>query len=342
MLFAAIQSSPMQIRELVRTPLLATLLAISYKAAQKIPLTFAEFYDDLFQILLVRHDGSKLGWRRQRKTKLNDREIQQTFEAFCFATRRRQVTALDADSTHQLASESLENCGLQSDPAHFVEDIRKVTCLLVEEGKKTHFVHASVQEFFASRYIKTRTEPVAEKFYAQLLAGKWGNWRQELLFLQQIDEHRATKYFSLPDLRVTLADLIGEDSGPNSQHVKKYLSAFTVHRAKTIRDGKPVETYTYRNRRKTQTYWYSTLDLRMVNACFAFEAGASVWNKPFLDDPALENLTLYEVIAYQGESKVKKIDELAFLAINYFVKERARLSAAVELKETTTSFIDLD
>ncbi|MFL9996741.1 hypothetical protein PQR34_35415 [Paraburkholderia sediminicola] len=341
-LFAAIQSSPMQIRELVRTPLLATLLAISYKAAHKIPLDFAEFYNELFQILLVRHDGSKLGWRRQRKTKLNDREIQQTFEAFCFATRRRQVTALDTDSTYQLASESLENCGLQSDPAHFIEDIRKVTCLLVEEGNKNHFVHASVQEFFASRYIKTCTEPVAEKFYGQLLAGKWRNWRQELLFLQQIDEHRATKYFSLPDLDTTLSDLLDGNSGPNSQHVKKYLSSFTVHRQETIREGKPVSTFTYRNHRTTQTYWYSTLDARMINVCFAFEPGSRMWNNPFLENPTLEHLTLHEVVVSQGEKKVKKIEEIAFLTLSYFLNERTRLSTAVQQKETTTSFIDLD
>ncbi|KAF1038283.1 MAG: hypothetical protein GAK33_02338 [Burkholderia lata] len=340
-LFAAIQSSPMQIRELVRTPLLATLLAISYKAAHKIPLDFAEFYDELFQILLVRHDGSKLGWRRQRKTKLNDREIQQTFEAFCFATRRRQVTALDTDSAYQLASESLDNCGLQSDSYNFIEDIRKVTCLILEEGNKIHFVHASVQEFFASRYIKTRTEPVADKFYAQLLAGKWKNWRQELLFLLQIDEHRATKYFSLPDLNATLHDLLDGNGVPDAKHVKKYLSAFTVHRTKTVRDEKPSWTYSYRNRRKSQTYWYSLLDARVVNVCFELDSGGRRWNQPFVDNQELDHLTLYEVVVAQGSQKVVRLEELVISIINYFINECARLSIVVKKKETTTSFIDL-
>ncbi|WP_416637303.1 NACHT domain-containing protein [Pseudomonas sp. OHS18] len=90
-LHAAIKTSPTKIRELVTTPLLATLLAISYRNVQKIPLDFAEFYDDLFQILLVRHDVSKLGWRRSRKSKLDDRQVQQVFEAFCFATRRKNL-----------------------------------------------------------------------------------------------------------------------------------------------------------------------------------------------------------------------------------------------------------
>ena len=90
-LVESIAASPIGIRELVTTPLLATLLAISYRAAHKIPIEFSEFYEELFQVLLVRHDTSKMGWRRKRQSGLTDRQVQQIFEAFCFAVRRKKA-----------------------------------------------------------------------------------------------------------------------------------------------------------------------------------------------------------------------------------------------------------
>lgn len=75
----AILASPTQVASLAGTPLLATLLTIVYRANQKIPSDFAEFYEELFQILLIRHDRSKSGYERKRRTKISDREIQQIF-----------------------------------------------------------------------------------------------------------------------------------------------------------------------------------------------------------------------------------------------------------------------
>ncbi|MFK4440698.1 hypothetical protein ABH944_000914 [Caballeronia udeis] len=340
-LLAAIKASPMQIRELVRTPLLATLLAISYKAAHKIPLDFAEFYDELFQILLVRHDGSKLGWRRQRKTKLNDREIQITFEAFCFATRRRQTTALDKDLSYQLANESLADASLQADPAQFIEDIKKVTCLLVDEGKKTHFVHASVQEFFAARYVKTRTEPVAQKFYSQLLAGKWANWKQELLFLFQIDEHRSTKYFKLPDLNKTVEDFLNGSDKADATHVARYLSSFAVDRVNTMRDGKVASSYVLKKLRSTKTYWYDTLDNRLIMTSFGVNKQGRVWNQGFVDNPELQRQDCLQIVSAQGPDSLSDFEQKVLSALSYFQTEQLRLTDLVKRQETTTSFIDL-
>jgi predicted NACHT family NTPase len=67
-LCTAIENSNISISTLISTPMLATLLSIVYRANQKIPSDFAEFYNELFQILLVRHDRSKAGYERKRKT----------------------------------------------------------------------------------------------------------------------------------------------------------------------------------------------------------------------------------------------------------------------------------
>ncbi|MCI0557970.1 MAG: NACHT domain-containing protein, partial [Nitrososphaera sp.] len=272
-LVAAIARSPTRIRELVVTPLLATLLAISYRAAQKIPLDFSEFYEELFQILLIRHDASKLGWKRSRKTSLNDRDFQQVFEAFCFSTRKRRLTALSADDAIQVSKDTLTSLKLTADSQHVIDDIRRITCLLVEEGSKLQFVHNSVQEFFAARYVKTQTEPVAASFYAQILTGgKWTHWQEELLFLQKIDAHRATKYFFLPDLKVTLDFLLQGAPSWSSAIATRYLEGMAVKRSIVKRDGKDVSTYFVHRIRSSHTFHLQILDNRVFGKLFSGRA----------------------------------------------------------------------
>jgi len=341
-LVAAIATTPTKIRELVKTPLLATLLAISYRAAQKIPLDFAEFYDELFQVLLIRHDSSKLGWRRQRKTKLNDREIQQIFEAFSFASRKRQSTNFDKETAYQLASDSIKECQLQSDTMDFLDDIRKITCLLLEDGKKLSFVHASVQEFFAARYIKTRTQPVAEKYYAQLLSGKWLNWLEEINFLRQIDTHRATKYFIIPDIDRTVKAFLNSSGSVAKETVDRYLTQLSVARSTTTRDGKETTRYAVEIRLTIMTYHYSLLNKRIYDLLFGPTApGEKLWGVGFNQDPSCINRTYLQIALDKGGTCYARASELVTIGINALIRERIGMIKTVEDGEKSTAFMDL-
>lgn len=343
-LVAALKTSPLRIRELVNTPLLATLLGISYRTAQKIPLDFAEFYDDLFQTLLVRHDGSKLGWRRNRKTKLNDREIQQAFEAFCFASRKKQSTSFDKDLAYQLAKESLGDCELKSDSQHFLEDIVKITCLLLEDGKRLNFVHASVQEFFASRYIKTRTEPIAADFYKKLAEGKWEEWQQELIFLQQIDDHRATKYFKLPDLEKMLKVVFRlrkiEDFSEaiSSEVVERYLNELYVVKSIVKRDGVNSTRYFIDKSRKTTTFHHSSLDSRIYNNLFGHSRNAFPWTFGFETNPLSLKRSYLEIAKDRGKDFYEMFVTMISNSLKNLIIEYNMMAAKTLVKETPTKF----
>jgi predicted NACHT family NTPase len=195
-LCTAIENSNISISTLISTPMLATLLSIVYRANQKIPSDFAEFYNELFQILLVRHDRSKAGYERKRKTNLSDREIQMIFEAFCFKIKAQKITTITKQKALEIASESIKSIGCICNESHFLTDIKNVTCLLNEEGLELNFVHQSVQEFFAAKYISSRPENVSVQFYGTCLNNqRWLQWRQELIFLTKIDDYRSRKYF---------------------------------------------------------------------------------------------------------------------------------------------------
>lgn len=336
---SAITSSPTKIKELITTPLLATLLAISYRSAQKIPLGFSEFYNELFQILLVRHDASKLGWRRHRKSKIDDRQIQQIFEAFCFSTRKKQLASVDFEMAYDMSVTSIQETGIDAEPQSFLDDIKKITCLLIEEGNKISFVHASVQEFFAARYIKTRTDVVARRFYGQVLDKKWNQWNEELNFLKQIDSHRALKYFYAPDCERSL-DYILDGGGVTTQSVIKYLQSLTVIRKKIAPQG---ERFSVEKLRDDNQVFYGlhNLDAKIFARMFGFYSGTPNWNIGFVNDPASERRTYLEISQDRGDKFAGELLSYVGDMINDMVIDRDRMARLIERHEEASDFMDI-
>jgi len=188
------------IRELLLTPLLVTLLVIRYKSYQELPEQLADFYDSLFQVLLQRHDGIKPGYRRTRRCGMNDQQYRQAFEAFCFISKHFQERQLRQQDIYKTAESALKDRRLQGDPSGFIDDIVKVTCLLVKDGEEYRFIHKSVQEYYAAAYIAQKTDFVAEKLYVRIFSGEWWRFQQELRFLAEIDRYRYAKFGVLKSL----------------------------------------------------------------------------------------------------------------------------------------------
>ncbi len=214
-LLKAIKGSSAQIHELLRTPLMLTLLVLVYKAEQTIPSALSEFYENLFQTLLTRHDKSKPGYSRKRHCELTDRQIKTIFEGFCFVARQKGYLVLTEEQLSECLGTASKFTGLKCDEKGFAQDITKVTCLMQEEAFRYHFIHKSVLEFHAASFVRHSHNDMAVKFYAKLQAGAWRNWHQELVFLSQIDTYRFTKYFLIPSLHDTFKELaVSSDQSP--------------------------------------------------------------------------------------------------------------------------------
>jgi hypothetical protein len=75
-----------------------------------------------------------------------------------------------------------------------------------KEGFQFQFIHKSVAEFHAACFILRASDEIAASFYSKLVGGKWQKWRQELVFLSQIDRYRYLRHFYVPTLKKTLSD----------------------------------------------------------------------------------------------------------------------------------------
>ncbi|GFO68684.1 hypothetical protein GMLC_22630 [Geomonas limicola] len=187
------------IKEMLCTPLMITLLVLTYKAYQKIPEQLSEFFESMFHLMLQRHDGTKPGYTRERRCTLNDIEYQRIFEALCFLSKDNGQT-FKASTLYECAARAISICKLDADPQKYVQDINRITCLIVYEGKVFRFLHKSIQEYFAASFIKYKPDSVSVKFYDKMDLDSH-KWHQELLYLEEIDKYRFSKYLLLPACR---------------------------------------------------------------------------------------------------------------------------------------------
>jgi len=188
------------VRELLTTPLMVALLVFRYGAEHSIPENTVAFYENLFFLLLRRHDKSKAGYVRPRRCGLGDAAIEEVFSAVCYLTRKADKGMLSVSELRSYAKRAMELTGQPGDPAEFLEDIIEITCLILEEGGECGFIHKSVQEYHAACFLKQQPDAHVKPFY-EAMVQRWGQWAHELEFLSEMDTYRFEKWFLIPELR---------------------------------------------------------------------------------------------------------------------------------------------
>jgi len=202
-IISGIKGGKSNVAHLLTTPLMVALLVVRYRVDQSIPETAVAFYEALFTLLLQRHDKSKGGYVRPRKSGVGDSVLQDIFNAICFTTRKNGLSALTMQQLNTHAKEAIRIVGQPCDVDKVLDDIIHITCLILTEGDNCTFVHKSVQEYHSALFVSTHPDESALAFY-QAVQSKWGLWQQELLFLESIDKLRFIKHFAIPQLQSIL------------------------------------------------------------------------------------------------------------------------------------------
>jgi len=207
------------IKELLCTPLMVTLLVLSYKSYQKLPAKLSDFYDSLFQTLLQRHDGTKPGFTRQRGCSLDDNEYRLVFEVLCILAKKKSQKGLSSRIIYDLSKDALSQCGYKSNPGKYVDDIVRITCLIVRDGEEYRFIHKTVQEYHTASYIQKKPDKWASNFYGRVFKKNvFREWQQELEFLSEIDSYRYNRYFYFPAI-LDLLQIVDNDFENDMQSV---------------------------------------------------------------------------------------------------------------------------
>ena len=190
-----LEGSSSSVQGLLTTPLMVVLLMITYRSVQKIPDQLSEFYDDLFGMLLIRHDGIKM-YERKKKCRISNRQYRDLFECFCILSKSNTNNVFDKNELIEYAEKAVSVSGLTVDGEAFVDDIINVTCLVIRDGMEYKFIHKSIQEFYAASFIAHQGDQTAAPLYEKIASDS--DFRQEVIYLADIDRIRYLSLLKIP------------------------------------------------------------------------------------------------------------------------------------------------
>ena len=206
---SAILGAPQNIKGVITTPLMLTLLVQVYHVETEIPETLSDFYDKLFNAVFIKHDGIKPGFDRERYSGLSESKLQKLFDAFCFMVLQsgagRTLTNKEFQDSFDRAVKysPASSCEIEG----FRKDIVSVACLMLNDGyEQTSFLHKSIVEYHAASFIHNSSDEFAEKFYHRAPENH-DTWAETLSFLSHIDEFRYGKLYALKEYPPSLQRL---------------------------------------------------------------------------------------------------------------------------------------
>ncbi len=197
-----IENNSGELKGLIKTPLLVSLVFICYQHTSSLPNQLSKFYEDLFEALYSKHDSqSKSNYKREYSANMGDVLAQKIFERFCFETKMYKHNRFTKRELHEAIEKSLEFNDVSKEQAqNYFNDIVKITCLVLKDGTLYSFIHKSVQEFYTALYIKNLPDITSSKFYMQMRDDdrKLSFFNQEMRFLINIDHFNFSKEFLIP------------------------------------------------------------------------------------------------------------------------------------------------
>lgn len=203
-IITSIHKSTSKIKNLITTPLLLTLLTITYRGYNKIPESPHEFYEGLFPLLVHRHDATKPGFVRKYRSGLNENQLEKLFHAFSFCCMITQKVSLTRSETIEHIGRAIKVSEITPcSESSFISDCVKNTCLIIEEGNDFHFIHKSIREYHAARFIRDADLDLKKKFYNAAIS-EYVKYKEEVKYLKEIDTYCFDEYFLVKKLKSIL------------------------------------------------------------------------------------------------------------------------------------------
>ena len=330
----SIHDSSSRIEQLLTTPLLLTLLAITYKSYNKIPTQLHEFYENLFHLLVNRHDATKPGYNREYKSGLNEKELEELFKAFCFYATLKGQTSLTKSEVFEVFKKAKDISGLPDvNDLDFITDCKNNTCLILEEGFQYHFLHKSIMEFHAASYISSSPQKLKEKFYYMVRGGQHQFW-VELNFLKVLDEYNYNSLFLIPEYESQFEKL-GVGSGDVSTlTLQNLLNTSTFEISSKVTSGRKVSTFTFGDTQIPSVFQYLVFNKvanKIIKHLRDFETSELIkdQNYPMLD--MIEKIGMTEELLAVAEAGLKE-DFKVYNKAKDYLKSKELLINAIDFE----------
>lgn len=144
-------------KEFSSTPLLLTIMLVTYEQFGSIPDRMYIFYDQAYQALFNKHDVTKQGFLRKSPTNLDMYELRDVFALFSLLTYSKQMFEMTEDEIHKFLKKCLAHSKLEVANNDLKLELLNNVPLLMRDGLNYCFTHRSFQEYFNAYYIVNHT-----------------------------------------------------------------------------------------------------------------------------------------------------------------------------------------
>lgn len=189
---SGIHKSKVEIQDALITPLMVNLFVFIYKQEQIVPEHVKDFYDRLFDLVLRKHDNTKIDFKRERATKLDNINLKKILQLISFMCCKQQVFAFDESVFRRIVEKAIKINSLDCSVDDLIFDLTSVLCFIVKEGYLYAFIHKSIPEYFAAEFIRDHGN--YEELYNDIYFN-YSKYEKVCIFLKIIDEYNFNNLF---------------------------------------------------------------------------------------------------------------------------------------------------
>lgn len=229
-------------KDFAENPLLLSMMFLTFMRNNSVPNHLAEFYSKAYDALYSAHDSNDKGYYRRefRCKELDETGFRLLLSHFCFHTYFKEDYEFSREKVLLYLNSSIKKLGLRNvNAVDYLDDLRNVVCILVEDGDIFRFSHRSFQTYFAACYTSNiLTDEQQKRLFESQLNGNDLFWDKEDYYelLSQIEPQR----FAINALECNLREfltMINASSNPNVDFLKSQYCALSIRKHPSSKDS---------------------------------------------------------------------------------------------------------
>lgn len=192
------------IKEYLKTPLLVSLLYSAFNYKHTIPLKKHLFYDQVFDAFFERHDLTKDGgYIHEKLSKLDSDQFERVLRLLGFDCMKSQSVEFEKQELEGIIDRSKRFMpDLAYKTSYFVDDLLHSVPLFCKDGPFLKWVHKSMQEYFAAKFVYIDTKMEQDKMLKTIYnSQKLPSYFNMLDIYYDIDNYGFQKNITLPLLQ---------------------------------------------------------------------------------------------------------------------------------------------
>jgi len=177
--------------ESIKSPILVDIFIVTSTGLGKKPENIVNYYESLFSSLVYKHDFNKI-FTRARKSDLTDTQMELCLSYFAFIAQLKQQTNFAYSDLVEAFSDAKTIIGKEDeDEKKIIEDVIEITNLITRDGYDNYtFIHKSIQDFYAAKFISSSTEENQIDFFKEI-----NNLRPDLNFCYMLKSLVPASYY---------------------------------------------------------------------------------------------------------------------------------------------------